>query len=82
MLYWKQKLSIESKELWCQIGEKSMKNMMRNQSVLLNNVYLSLNNTMCQKKLMRGIFMCKKKVNRLQQLVNRFVQKLTVYSNW
>ena len=27
-------------------------------------------------------FSVQKKVSRVQQLVNRFVQKLTVYSNW
>ena len=59
-----------------------MKNVMKNQAVLLDDLYLSLNNTICPKKFNDKHFSVQKKVNRLQQLVNRFVQKLTVYSNW
>ena len=50
--------------------------------MLLDNIYLSLNNTICQKKINEKHLYVQKKVNRLPQLVNRFVQKLTVYSNW
>ena len=35
-----------------------------------------------KKRFMQSIFVCKKKVNRLLQLVIDFVQKLAVYSNW